>query len=47
MNVPIYIVPESGLDATYLLKCALTLVAEKFFPGFKHKYPNSRLKKFY
>ena len=46
MNVPIYIVPESGLNATYLLKCALTLVAKKFFPGFKHKYPNSRLKKF-
>ena len=46
MNAPIYIVPASGLNATYLLNCALTLVANESIPGFKHKCPNSRLKNF-
>ena len=46
MNAPIYIVPESALNATYLLNCALTLVANKSIPVFKHKCPNSRLKNF-
>ena len=46
MNAPIYMVPESGLNATYLLNCALTLVENKSISGFKHQCPNSRLKKF-